>query len=151
MKNVELTVNVNNKQIPLTLEAASSKEVDRVVSAIAQVLNQLGLNNNYEYTIRDKPRQFTWYRDAGHAWLKVNWSDLVEMGLTNYVTEYSYRSGNIVYLEEDIDAPNFIDQYRRVKGKGSMTFVDRYSHTDSFVRSLDRYDIGAKNNVDSAV
>lgn len=54
-------------------------------------------------------RTYTFYSDPGHGWLAVPISDLKEFGVEKQITQFSYRSGNTAYLEEDVDAGRFID------------------------------------------
>jgi hypothetical protein len=51
-----------------------------------------------------------WIEDPGHAWLAVdtrNFPDALECG-----TGYGYRRGDFVYLEEDLEAPAFLENHR---------------------------------------
>ena len=52
-----------------------------------------------------------WYSDPGHAWLKVTRRSAEYLGILPNISAYSYQSkkGNILYLEEDRDAPLFLE------------------------------------------
>lgn len=54
-------------------------------------------------------KRFKFYPDAGHGWLAVKRKLLIELGILNKITGYSYQKGQTVYLEEDCDASTFID------------------------------------------
>jgi len=56
-------------------------------------------------------RKFDFYSDPSHGWLKVKRQELVELGIETEISGYSYQKGDAVYLEEDSDAPKFIDAW----------------------------------------
>lgn len=60
---------------------------------------------------------FDVYSDPGHGWIKVQWKDLVELGISKEITGYSYIRGDWAYLEEDQDAGTFIKAYVAKTGK----------------------------------
>lgn len=49
------------------------------------------------------------YSDPGHAWLKVSFQDLKDLGLIDKISSYSYMRRTYAYLEEDADVPLFFD------------------------------------------
>ena len=76
---------------------------------------------------------YTFFTDPGHGWLCVPLAELAGFE----PSEYSYQDATYAYLEEDCDAPAWVD---RIGGKRGASFWQRRStvHTDgeSFVRSL---------------
>ena len=46
----------------------------------------------------------TFWSDPGHGWLEVKFSDIIVLNLIDAISGYSYRDGDKVYLEEDLDA-----------------------------------------------
>jgi len=48
--------------------------------------------------------------DPGHGWLRVPVKELVEMGIADKISNYSYKShdNRFAYLEEDCDFSTFI-------------------------------------------
>lgn len=63
--------------------------------------------------MKPSERKFKFYRDASHGWLAVK-IDLIEsLGIRQKITQYSYKKGNTAYLEEDCDAPLFIEAYKK--------------------------------------
>ena len=54
-------------------------------------------------------RTVNFHADAAHGWLRVLYSDLVELGIAAAITNYSYQSGDWVYLEEDQDATVYMN------------------------------------------
>ena len=92
-------------------------------------------------------KTFTFYADAGHAWLAVRTSDLEDIGLTlQEFSPYSYRNGGTVYLEEDCDAGVFIRQWEAVKGPLPHRSV--WHGNRSRIRSYDRLPTAADTSND---
>lgn len=58
---------------------------------------------------------FDFISDPGHGWLKVPYKLLETLGIQNKISHYSYRTREDAYLEEDCDAPLFLDS---AKGAG---------------------------------
>ena len=57
--------------------------------------------------------QFLFITDPGHGWLRVNTDTLGAVGLTPaHFSEYSYRAGKWMFLEEDCDAPKFVEAWQ---------------------------------------
>jgi hypothetical protein len=50
-----------------------------------------------------------WHTDPAHEWLEVDYADLVALGIEDAISSFSYRNGDTVYLEEDCDAPLFLE------------------------------------------
>lgn len=55
-----------------------------------------------------KPRPFVFHNDPGHAWLEVPMGMIFRLGLADKISSCSYRNGEKAYLEEDCDAPLFL-------------------------------------------
>lgn len=57
-------------------------------------------------------KTYTFYSDPGHGWLKVDLKDLINLGILDQISNFSYaRKGKksiSVYLEEDMDAGIFL-------------------------------------------
>lgn len=80
---------------------------------------------------------YTFFTDAGHGWLKVPVSELIELGIENDISHYSYMFGDWAYLEEDCDMARFIDaQYMR----GLDVRWNSKVSQRSMVRNYPRYD-----------
>lgn len=65
---------------------------------------------------------YTFTADPGHGWLAVHQKDCEALSLTTRdFSQYSYwskrQSGVVLYLEEDCDAPIFINAYEARHGK----------------------------------
>ena len=57
-------------------------------------------------------KTYTFHSDSAHAWLEVPLGDLCRSGVADQITNYSYRKGDAVYLEEDCDASRFLQALR---------------------------------------
>lgn len=51
----------------------------------------------------------TFVNDPGHGWLKVPLTDIAALGIETEITPYSYIEGQFAYLEEDLDAPRYLN------------------------------------------
>tara|TARA_R110000751_G_scaffold2075_4_gene11206 strand:- start:7554 stop:7808 length:255 start_codon:yes stop_codon:yes gene_type:complete len=82
---------------------------------------------------------YKWYSDPGHAWLEVSLRDLNNAGIyASHISPYSYRDGNIFYLEEDCDAGLFISNYAAIHGAPPAFHDMPYTNSESFIRDLER-------------
>lgn len=78
------------------------------------------------------------HSDAGHGWLAVKIHELKMLGIEGSISPYSYVRGGTVYLEEDADAPTFINA---MQVKGIEVMVDEGPSRDrSPIRSMKSYD-----------
>jgi len=46
--------------------------------------------------------------DPGHGWLEVPMSELDRLGIKGKISSFSYRNGDMAYLEEDDDAGTYL-------------------------------------------
>ena len=82
-------------------------------------------------------RKFKFHFDAGHGWLQVHLTDLHDLGLAPAdFTKYSYRKGDWLYLEEDLDAGTFIRSYEKRFDAFDVVHID--DGYDSPIRQLER-------------
>lgn len=49
------------------------------------------------------------HSDAGHGWLAVKTRELVDLGIADKITAFSYTKGKSSYLEEDVDMSTYIN------------------------------------------
>jgi len=54
-------------------------------------------------------KTYKFYNDPGHAWMAVKRNELNQLGIADKISSYSYQKGQTVYLEEDMDAPTFLN------------------------------------------
>lgn len=84
-----------------------------------------------------------WITDAGHGWLEVSrhaYPDAIE-----HASTYSYRTDDVVALEEDCDAPRFLDAHPELRPL-MLTHVDwsNVGRGDAPVRRWARCTTGRK-------
>lgn len=81
--------------------------------------------------------QITYHQDAGHGWIEVPRSLLLEHGVECLITSYSYQSGDRVFLEEDQDAATLL---KKLEAAGVEYDVKEYYCGNwAFVRNFPRY------------
>jgi len=83
--------------------------------------------------------KFNFYADSGHGWLKVKHQDVIELGIKNEISSFSYSKNKYDYLEEDCDASLFIKAYKEDNPNVEVKFNEHHSNRTSFVRGLERY------------
>lgn len=83
-------------------------------------------------------RTFTNYSDPSHAWLRVQIKDIMKLGLVDEISNYSYINGKYAYLEEDRDAPLFLETLK-LNGTANYKIVDKFTDKPSIVRTYDPY------------
>ena len=68
-------------------------------------------------------QKYRFISDPGHGWLEVPIEELLDLGIWDKISGYSYQKGGMAYLEEDCDAPLFIDAWQKANAK-------RYIHAE---------------------
>jgi len=82
-------------------------------------------------------KQYKFYSYPSHGWLAVKKSELIDLGILDQISEYSYIKGQTVYLEEDRDATIFINAFRAKFNQEPM-LIDKISNKLSPIRSYER-------------
>lgn len=83
--------------------------------------------------------KYTFFADAGHAWLKVKKSELFDLGIVEKITAYSYQFGEFAYLEEDCDLTTFVDAIGREKWQVIKDKIPLKMSDFSRIRTYARY------------
>ena len=76
------------------------------------------------------------FNDASHSWGRVQFKKLVEFGIADKITQYSYMKGSYVYLEEDVDLITFIHEL--IEREIKYEFKYHYSNRSS-IRNFQSY------------
>lgn len=84
-------------------------------------------------------RQYTLHEDPGHAWLEVSIFELASLRIKDKITEFSYVSGERVFLEEDYDAQLFIHAYKN--RHGFPPSIQSTYNNNTPIRSYERFNI----------
>jgi len=79
-------------------------------------------------------RKLTFHADPSHGWLEVPATDIHALHIIP--SEYSYRHGDKVFLEEDCDATAYLESAR--DAGWIINITEKYTNTDSVVRSYKR-------------
>jgi hypothetical protein len=85
-----------------------------------------------------------WHADAGHAWMAVSADEIRNLKIADQISGYSYLSKGIVYLEEDCDAPRFI-QAARSAGIGFNPSLEKRYNGNAPIRRMGRFVEYAQN------
>ena len=66
--------------------------------------------------------KYRFFSDPGHSWLEVSFEEIAHLGLQEQITAWSYTKGPYLYLEEDYDAPLFLQAKKNELIFSSRTF-----------------------------
>jgi len=82
--------------------------------------------------------ELAYITDPGHGWLLVTTGQLEELGMTpDHFTRYSYRQGDVLALEEDLDMGTFLKRYEKVFGETPLIKA-KHLDQDAWIRSWPR-------------
>lgn len=77
--------------------------------------------------------------DPGHAWAKVPKSLLIDLGIDQKISRYSYKRGDFAYLEEDMDLTTLIHALEEQHPDIKITYKESVSNRSSKIRSYIPY------------
>ena len=80
----------------------------------------------------------TFHADPSHAWLAVPLNALEDLGITQKISRYSYKGKRLAYLEEDCDAPVFLEAFI-AKYSFRPDWKESFSNRRSRIRSMPSY------------
>jgi len=80
-------------------------------------------------------KKYKFHYDSSHGWLEVDIEDIIRLNLQDKISEYSYKNGNKVFLEEDCDAPLFINE----ANIAPEDIGEVYDGDDSPIRKYERW------------
>jgi hypothetical protein len=86
-------------------------------------------------------KTYIWAQDTGHAWLAVKKAELEKLNIAHKISNFSFVKGSTVYLEEDADAPQFINAYKSKFGVEPKTKEGKTWDRNP-CRSFARYEAG---------
>ena len=84
--------------------------------------------------------KYRFFSDPGHSWLEVSFEEIAHLGLQEQITAWSYIKGPYLYLEEDYDAPLFL-QAKKHAGE-VVEYVEVTADYNSPVRGYNHYYMG---------
>ena len=81
--------------------------------------------------------KITIYSDPGHAWAKISFKKLEQLGIRDKISQYSYERNNYAYIEEDCDLSVLIECLQ----EKNIHFSFKEYHTDKYskIRGYNRY------------
>ncbi len=82
-------------------------------------------------------KTYTFYQDPGHGWLKVPKSELEP--IKDKISPFSYMRGDWAYLEEDLDAYEFIKHRFSSYEEARQHIKELHTNKSSKIRSYDSY------------
>ena len=85
-----------------------------------------------------KTLTFKFHSDPGHGWLEVPQTLIMQLGLVDKISHYSYFKDNTAYLEEDGDAGIFLDALKLNKDI-KVEFDEISYNNESKIRSYPSY------------
>jgi hypothetical protein len=78
-----------------------------------------------------------YHSDSSHGWYSVKAIELDKAGVSNKISSYSYKRGQTVYLEEDLDAGTFFNAV----GKERLNVVSGSYKECSPIRNYQSYGV----------
>jgi hypothetical protein len=82
----------------------------------------------------------TVYSDPAHAWAKVKKQVLLNLGIADKISRYSYQLRDNVYLEEDCDL--YLLHQTLDAQDVRLKYVEKHTDKSSKIRSYERYEHG---------
>lgn len=94
--------------------------------------------------MKDTVLSFNVHEDTHHAWIEVSLAQIIQLGLENSISPFSYvcESTNRVFLERDFDAATLFDECRR-RGLQYTVNKEFEKKTVSSIRSLPHFQTSA--------
>ena len=81
---------------------------------------------------------YLFHSDPGHGWLQVNRLELIDLGILDKISNYSYQYGGDVYLEEDCDYSLFMNEMKARGKPVEITEINSH-YDDSIIRSYEEF------------
>ena len=82
-------------------------------------------------------RLIVYHEDPGHGWCETTRSELQRLGIADKISTFSYTQGETVYLEEDCDAPKYLEALQAEGQK--FRLCHRRVEFDHPIRCLQRF------------
>lgn len=92
--------------------------------------------------------RLTFINDPGHGWLRVLLTDIAALGIETQITPYSYIEGQYAYLEEDLDAPCYLEALT-AQGSPQPEITDQYVSRFSRNKDCFTHDLAFWNHLRS--
>lgn len=84
---------------------------------------------------------FDYIQDPDHGWIAADLTLLHRLGIAGTISAFSYQDDDLIWLEEDCDAPRFL---RALSVAGILyQIIETRSRGDAWIRSLPRFAVTA--------
>lgn len=84
-----------------------------------------------------KNLKLNYFTDPGHGWVSVKLQTLIDLGIYNKISTYSYIRGKSAYLEEDCDLGLL---FAACDSRGlKIDLIEKHTNNRSPIRSYDTY------------
>ena len=88
-----------------------------------------------------KNLKLNYFTDPGHGWVSVKLQTLIDLGIADKVSYYSYSRGSSAYLEEDCDLGLL---YQACDARGiTIDLKTKHTNKRSPIRSYATYQAGS--------
>jgi hypothetical protein len=88
-----------------------------------------------------KNLKLNYFTDPGHGWVSVKLQTLIDLGIADKVSYYSYMRGSSAYLEEDCDLGLL---YQACDSRGlKIDLTTKHTNKRSPIRSYATYKAGS--------
>jgi hypothetical protein len=88
-----------------------------------------------------KNLKLNYFTDPGHGWVSVKLQTLIDLGIADKVSYYSYMRGSSAYLEEDCDLGLL---YQACDSRGlKIDLTTKHTNKRSPIRSYTTYKAGS--------
>jgi len=84
-----------------------------------------------------KNLKLNYFTDPGHGWVSVKLQTLIDLGIYNKISHYSYMRGASAYLEEDCDLGLLFKTCDAIGLK--IDLIVKHTNNRSPIRSYDIY------------
>jgi hypothetical protein len=81
-----------------------------------------------------------YYSDPGHGWIAVKYQEIIDLGIADKITSFSYKKGKTIYLEEDQDASTYIKAYKEHYGE-EVNFIRKNTNKNSPIRNYEPFSL----------
>jgi len=87
-----------------------------------------------------KNLKLNYFTDPGHGWVSVKLQTLIDLGIADKISTYSYIRGNSAYLEEDCDLGLLFATCDAIGLK--IDLITKHTNNRSPIRSYATYRFG---------
>ena len=83
---------------------------------------------NVNVVVEPQVQTYVHHQDSAHGWIEVPMHVLRDLGIAEHISAWSYRDGDLAYLEEDDDASLFRETMR-ARGIAVRLIVQHHTYS----------------------